>query len=291
MHELATNAEAASDISTPNLSPKTRREPGARLWGLVEVAAKGLGLTGVVDMPQNIWDDMSPANSQWAAEGTPPSPRQLHRSPTCGADADTAGTTVGCRVTGHPPPNARAYVQHKNTQRCSLVLPMLGSNARCVEPLPFKMPTLDTLAHLLQLCNLRGDNSIIVLWTSSIILELPALGLPFTGIGSQFKSLGSPLKGMGTPFKGLGSPFQELGIPFKPLGSPIKRMGSPPPPPQKHADAACAYFLAVTPPPLREPWPCPNRRRCGFRNFGNHGIWWFHFLGVHDDEVLLVIWG
>ena len=34
---------------------------------------------------------------------------------------------------------------------------MLDLNARCVDPLPFKLPTLDGLAHLLQLCALRGE--------------------------------------------------------------------------------------------------------------------------------------
>ena len=34
---------------------------------------------------------------------------------------------------------------------------MLYPNARCVDPLPFKLPTLDGLAHLLQLCALRGE--------------------------------------------------------------------------------------------------------------------------------------
>ena len=75
-----------------------------------------------------------------------------------------------------PPPNARAYVQHKKTQKCSLILPRLGVNARCVEPLPFKLPTLDILAHLLQLCTLRGDNSIIVPWTSSIFFGASGFG-------------------------------------------------------------------------------------------------------------------
>ena len=55
------------------------------------------------------------------------------------------------------PPNARAYVQHKNEHKCSLILPMLDLNARCVDPLPFKLPTLVGLAHLLQLCALRGE--------------------------------------------------------------------------------------------------------------------------------------
>ena len=34
---------------------------------------------------------------------------------------------------------------------------MLDLNARCVDPMPFKLPTLDGLAHLLQLCALRGE--------------------------------------------------------------------------------------------------------------------------------------
>ena len=54
------------------------------------------------------------------------------------------------------PPNARAYVQHKNEHKCSLILPMLDLNARCVDPLPFKVPRLDGQASRLQLCALRG---------------------------------------------------------------------------------------------------------------------------------------
>ena len=44
-------------------------------------------------------------------------------------------------------------------------------------------------------------------------------------------------------------------------------------------------------PPPQEPRPCQNRGRCGFHNFWNNRIWWFHFLVVHDNEVFLVIWG
>ena len=55
------------------------------------------------------------------------------------------------------PPNARAYVQHKNEHKCSLILLMLDLNAGCVDPLPFKLPTLDGLASLLQLWSLRGE--------------------------------------------------------------------------------------------------------------------------------------
>ena len=52
---------------------------------------------------------------------------------------------------------SKSKVIYKNEHKCSLILPMLDLNARCVDPLPFKLPTLDGLADLLQLCALRRE--------------------------------------------------------------------------------------------------------------------------------------
>ena len=65
MHELATSAEQASAISRTHPRPMEKRT-GSWLTVPVEVAAKGLGPTGSINIPSHIWEDMSPANFQWA---------------------------------------------------------------------------------------------------------------------------------------------------------------------------------------------------------------------------------
>ena len=71
MHKLATNAEHASHVSPTDLSPK-ENTTGSRVTVPVEVAAKGLGPTGSINMPTHIWDNMSLANFRWATLGPPP---------------------------------------------------------------------------------------------------------------------------------------------------------------------------------------------------------------------------
>ena len=68
----------------------------------------------------------------------------------------------------------------------------------------------------------------------------------------------------------------------------------------------CSSLICTPPPLLQEQHLCQSNSRCGFCNFWmhsvqdlnrlvclcnfwNHGIWWFHFLIVHEDEV--GIWG
>ena len=58
----------------PDLSPRRRKEPRACLQVPMEVAAKGLGPTGAIDIPLHNWDNMSLANFQLAAEGPPIAP-------------------------------------------------------------------------------------------------------------------------------------------------------------------------------------------------------------------------
>ena len=80
MHELATNVEAATDISPPDISPSSSRRHGSKLVVPVEVAEKGLGDTGAIDIPDSVWDAMAPANFLWASEGTPPPPSHFRRT-------------------------------------------------------------------------------------------------------------------------------------------------------------------------------------------------------------------
>ena len=156
LHELATNVEAATDISPPDISTSSSRRHRSKLVEPVEVAEKALGDTGAIDIPDSVWDAMAPANFLWASEGTPPQP--FSSDPPLVALVHTLlGQQLVAVSPSQKPPNARAYVQHKNEHKCSLILPMLDLNARCVDPLPFKLPTLDRLAHLLQLCALRGE--------------------------------------------------------------------------------------------------------------------------------------
>ena len=156
MHELATNVEAATDISPPDISTSSSRRHRSKLVVPVEVAEKGLGDTGAIDIPDSVWDAMAPANFLWASEGTPPQP--FSSDPPLVALVHTLlGQQLVAVSPSQKPPNARAYVQHKNEHKCSLILPMLDLNARCVDPLPFKLRTLDGLAHLLQLCALRRE--------------------------------------------------------------------------------------------------------------------------------------
>ena len=72
MHDLATNVEAATDISPPDISPSSSQRHGSKLVVPVEVAEKGLGDTGAIDIPDGVWDAMASANFLWASEGTLP---------------------------------------------------------------------------------------------------------------------------------------------------------------------------------------------------------------------------
>ena len=72
LHELATNVEAATDISPPDISTSSSRRHRSKLVVPVEVAEKGLGDTGASHIPDSVWDAMAPANFLWASEGTPP---------------------------------------------------------------------------------------------------------------------------------------------------------------------------------------------------------------------------
>ena len=72
LHKLATNVEAATDISPPDISPASSRRHGCNLLVAVEVASKGLGETGAIDIADSVWGAMAPANILWASEGTPP---------------------------------------------------------------------------------------------------------------------------------------------------------------------------------------------------------------------------
>ena len=72
LHELATNVEAATDISPPDISMSSSQRHRSKLVVPVEVAEKGLGDTGAIDIPDSVWDAMAPANFLWASEGTPP---------------------------------------------------------------------------------------------------------------------------------------------------------------------------------------------------------------------------
>ena len=72
LHELATNVEAATDISPPDISTSSSRRHRSKLVVPVEVAEKGLGDTGAIDIPDSVWDAMAPANFLRASEGTPP---------------------------------------------------------------------------------------------------------------------------------------------------------------------------------------------------------------------------
>ena len=115
MHELARNAEQASDMSPPDLSPKEKM-PGNRLKVPVEVAANELGSTGEINIPTHIWDRMSRANFRWAPEPPPPPlpPKPSSSDPPLVA---LSHTLLEQQLVALPPsqrpPNARAYVQHK----------------------------------------------------------------------------------------------------------------------------------------------------------------------------------
>ena len=67
MHELATNVEAATDISPPDISTSSSRRHRSKLVVPVEVAEKGMGDTGAIDIPDGVWDAMAPANFRWVS--------------------------------------------------------------------------------------------------------------------------------------------------------------------------------------------------------------------------------
>ena len=71
--------EAATDISPPDISTSSSRRHRSKLVVPVEVAKKGLGDTGAIDIPDSVWDAMAPANFLWAFEGTPP-PSHFHQT-------------------------------------------------------------------------------------------------------------------------------------------------------------------------------------------------------------------
>ena len=114
----------------------------------IEVAGRGLGPAGSVQVPDDLWAQWADPHLQRAGEAAPTTPessclkvaallRRLH--------AD--GPVDKCLLS----PNARALVKYKSLAECELIIDMQAFNHACsFKARPFRLPSLEGIAGLLR---------------------------------------------------------------------------------------------------------------------------------------------
>ena len=159
LHAMAERDFGAGDISpTEDISPQA---PGAPSGPVPEeVASRGLGATGAVEVPGQLWEQLAPKHLAWVRQHAPPM-----RTSECKTlrvlverlerDGLVRQCAPGLR------PNARAYVKPKSADKCSLIIDPRNVNELCAEtsgpPQPFRLGHLDQLAALLEVAALAGQ--------------------------------------------------------------------------------------------------------------------------------------
>ena len=118
----------------------------------IELAGRGLGPVGSVQVPDDLWVQWADPHFQRAGEAAPTAPesscpkvaallRRLH------ADGLVDKSLLS--------PNARAFVKYKSLAKCALIIDMQAFNHACsFKARPFCLPSLEGLAGLLR--SVRG---------------------------------------------------------------------------------------------------------------------------------------
>ena len=139
LHELAVNGPP-EDASSP-VSGEGRKVS-------VQLAAKGLGQAGSVQVPPNLWEQWADPCFEWAGCNAPTQPHS--RCPKAQAlltALEHQGLVEGTGET----PNASVFVKWKSEAKAALILNMKAFNHTCAyKARRFKLPTLEGVADLLR---------------------------------------------------------------------------------------------------------------------------------------------
>ena len=139
LHHLATHGPP-DEASSPQL--------GDGDAVTIELAGRGLGPAGSVQVPDDLWPQWADPHFQRAGEAAPTAPesscpkvaallRRLH------ADGLVDKSLLS--------PNARAFVKYKSLAKCALIIDMQAFNHACsFKARPFRLPSLEGLAGLLR---------------------------------------------------------------------------------------------------------------------------------------------
>ena len=118
----------ASDLSPPDTSPPADKHKGAPLTP--RSAAKGLGTTGAVDIPPDLWAKHAPLNWEWVksqAVGAPDSTGPHLQALVHKMEHDG----MLHRLAVDAPPNGTVFAQKKNAEKAALLFDGRPINDRC----------------------------------------------------------------------------------------------------------------------------------------------------------------
>ena len=110
----------------------------------VDLAAKGIGPTGQVHVPSDLWTEW--ADPKFIQAGTKAPPQPPSKCPKVAAMLRTLCRDGLLAQTGDEA-NAQVFGEFKSTEKCALILNMQAFNQACkFKSRPFKLPTLEGLA-------------------------------------------------------------------------------------------------------------------------------------------------
>ena len=118
----------ASDLSPPDTNPPADKHKGAPLTP--RSAAKGLGTTGAVDIPPDLWAKHAPLKWEWVksqAVGAPDSTGPHLQALVHKMEHDG----MLHRLAVDAPPNGTVFAQKKNAQKAALLFDGRPINDKC----------------------------------------------------------------------------------------------------------------------------------------------------------------
>ena len=139
LHELAVN-RPPEDASSPVLGEGHKVS--------VQLAAKGLGNAGSVQVPPALWEQCADPCFEWAGRNAPTQPHL--RCPKAQALITALGRQGVVEGAGEAP-NASVFVKWKSEAKAALILNMKAFNHTCAyKARHFRLPTLEGLTDLLR---------------------------------------------------------------------------------------------------------------------------------------------
>ena len=131
-----------SDVSPPPISPK-RREATSPLTP--RTADRGLGATGAVPIPAEMWQRHAPTNWAWVAASTPPVGATTGRAVTALARRMAADGLLTRLPAGHAP-NARAFGKRKSATKGAFIVDARVVNHMSAPPTErLRLPSLEQM--------------------------------------------------------------------------------------------------------------------------------------------------
>ena len=143
---------ASTDTSpTTDLSPQTKQDSKSG-WGKpsLEVASKGIGKAGTIDIPDDIWEQYAPKDLDKAFKYGPHMGES--REKTLLAMATQMVNDGLLKISEHKASNFKAFTKYKSAVKAALIADVRVINKLITDKAkPFTMPTLDQLGALLEL--------------------------------------------------------------------------------------------------------------------------------------------